>query len=175
MRGLLDVLLGDRGEMLGEKAEVLVKRVRLENTPPYRADLKGIVENRFDLIQAAFGPYVPGDVEPDFRQRGARDYRLDATMTIDEVTAVVISCVLAHNIRRLRDYPRDAQMIAEDVPPVPVYLWDWGIARRSGALRRYSEETVRLSLLPEAEATVTNTGIRFYGCFYSSAEAIAAH
>lgn len=176
-QGLPDVLLGDRGEMLGEKAEVLVKHfgVRLENTPPYRADLKGIVEKRFDLIQASFGPYVPGYVEPDFRQRGARDYRLDATMTIDEFTAVIISCVLAHNIRRLRDYPRDAQMIAEDVPPVPVDLWDWGIARRSGALRRYSEETVRLSLLPEAEATVTATGIRFYGCFYSSAEAIAAH
>lgn len=176
-QGLPDVLLGDRGEMLGERAEVLVKHfgVRLENTPPYRADLKGIVEKRFDLIQAAFGPYVPGYVEPDFRQRGARDYRLDAAMTIDEFTAVIISCVLAHNIRRLRDYPRDAQMIAEDVPPIPVELWDWGIARRSGALRRYPEETVHLSLLPEADATVTATGLRFYGCFYSCAEAIAAH
>ena len=176
-QGLPDVLLGDRGEMLGERAEVLVKHfgVRLENTPPYRADLKGIVEKRFHLIQADFGPYVPGYEEPDFRQRGARDYRLDATLTIDEFTAVIISCVLAHNLRHLRDYPRDMQMIADDVPSTPIDLWEWGIARRSGQPRRYSEEKVRLSLLPEAEATVTETGIRFHGCFYSCAEAVAGH
>ena len=176
-QGLPDVLLGDRGEMLGERAEVLVKHfgVRLENTPPYRADLKGIVEKRFHLIQADFGPYVPGYVEPDFRQRGARDYRLDAALTIDEFTAVIISCVLAHNLRRIRDYPRDAQMIADDVQPVPIELWDWGVARRTGQPRRYPEEVVRFSLLPEAEATVTETGIRFHGCFYSCAEAVAGH
>ena len=176
-QGLPDVLLGDRGEMLGERAEVLVKHfgVRLENTPPYRADLKGIVEKRFHLIQAAFGPYVEGYVETDFRQRGARDYRLDATLTIDEFTTVIISCVLAHNLRRLRDYPRDAQMIADDVPPTPIDLWEWGIARRSGQPRRYPEEKVRLSLLPEAEATVTAKGIQFHGCFYSCTEAVAGH
>ena len=44
--------------ILGERAEVLVKHfgVRLETTQPCRADPQGIVEKRFDLIQAAFGP-----------------------------------------------------------------------------------------------------------------------
>lgn len=175
---LPDALLGDRGEMLGERAEVLARNfgVRLENTPPYRADLKGIVEKRFDLIQAGFGPYVPGYVEPDFRERGARDYRLDAAMTVDEFTAVVISCVLAHNnAHRFNDYPRDKQMIAENVQPIPIELWEWGIVRRTGLPRSHPEETVRLSLLPDAEAVVTSSGIRFYGCFYSCAEAVAGH
>ena len=49
----------------------------MENSAPYRADWKGIVERRFGLLHAAFGPYTPGFIEPDFRERGARDYRLD--------------------------------------------------------------------------------------------------
>jgi len=63
-QGLPDVMLGDRSEMLGGRADVLVKHfgVRLENTPPYRADLNGIVEKRFHLIQADFGPVAEAEV-----------------------------------------------------------------------------------------------------------------
>ncbi|WP_029032207.1 Mu transposase C-terminal domain-containing protein [Salinarimonas rosea] len=174
--GLPSAIIGDRGEMLSPRAETLINHfgVDLKNTPPYRADLKGIVEKRFDLIQKDFGPYVPGFVEPDFRERGVRDYRLDSKLTIDEFISVIINCVLVHNnSHRFKEYPRDAQMIADDVQPVPIDLWEWGIARRGGDLQRYSAEKVRLSLLPEDVATVTRSGIRFYDCYYSSSEAVA--
>lgn len=68
-------LLGDRGEMMGKKAEVLVKNfgVHLENSAPYRPDWKGIVEKQFDLLPAIFKAYAPGYVAPDFKERGAHD------------------------------------------------------------------------------------------------------
>ncbi len=177
-RSLPSALLADRGEMLSAAADPLVQRfgLRLENAAPYRADWKGVVERRFGLLHAAFGPYVPGFVEPDFQARGARDYRLDATLDIDEFTAIVTHLVLHHNNEHLiESYPRDATMIAENVKPVPIELWEWGVQRRTGLQRSFPEDLVKLPLLPSSEATVTAQGIRFYGCFYSCAQALEEH
>ena len=71
---------------------------------------------RFGLIHAAFRPYSPGYVEPDFRERGARDYRLDATLDLDEFTAAII-CIVHHynNEHLLAEYDRDPAMIADEV------------------------------------------------------------
>lgn len=177
-RSLPEALLADRGEMLGAAAETLVQRfgLRLETAAPYRADWKGVVERRFGLLHSAFKPYVPGFVEPDFQDRGAQDYRLDATLDLDEFTAVLINCVLYQNNEHpINSYPRDPAMIAEGVNPIPIELWEWGIQRRTGYQRVFPEELVRLALLPSAEATVTAQGIRFYKCYYSCERALREH
>ena len=51
-QSLPSALLADRGEMLGPAADTLIQRfgVRVENSAPYRADWKGVVERRFGLI-----------------------------------------------------------------------------------------------------------------------------
>lgn len=173
-----DRLLGDRGEMIGFSVETLIQnfRVEIENTAPYRADWKGIVEQRFRLLPAKFRAYTPGYIEGDFQQRGARDYRLDGKLDIDDFTAIIIHCVRYYNTQHLiTGYPRDAQMIAEEVRAIPIELWEWGIAKRSGQLRSYPPDLVRQSVLPSADAVVTPHGIRFYGCFYTCAKAMAEH
>ncbi len=45
-------ILGDRGEMESKLADNLVQMlgIRIENAPPYRADLKGIIEQHFRTI-----------------------------------------------------------------------------------------------------------------------------
>lgn len=135
-----------------------------------------MVERRFGLLHAAFAPDVPGFVEPDFQARGARDYRLDATLDIDEFTAIIIHLVLHHNNEHLiESYPRDARMIAKNVKPIPIELWEWGVQRRTGLQRSFPKDLVKLTLLPSDEATVTAQGIRFYGCFYSCAQALEEH
>ncbi|MBF5096020.1 transposase [Azospirillum sp. INR13] len=177
-RHMPDRLLGDRGEMIGSAVETLIRNfhVEIENTAPYRADWKGIVEQRFRLLPAKFRAYTPGYIEEDFQQRGARDYRLDGTLDIDEFTAIVIQCARYYNTQHLiRGYPRDAEMIAEEVRAIPIELWEWGVARRSGQLRAYPPDLVRQSVLPSDDATVTPHGIRFYGCFYTCAKAMAEH
>ncbi|MGR0189032.1 Mu transposase C-terminal domain-containing protein [Azospirillum aestuarii] len=175
---LPDVLLGDRGEILGSMIDTLSSNfnVQIENAAPYRGDWKGIVEQRFRLIPAKFKAYAPGYIAQDYRARGGSDYRLDATLDIDQFTRIIIHCILYYNnAHLLRDYDKSAAMIADDVPGIPADLWEWGVARRSGKLRVFPEEQVKLSLLPSDDAVVTAQGIRFQGCFYTCPQAIAEH
>jgi hypothetical protein len=172
---LPDVLLGDRGELEGMNADHLVAafNIQVENAAPYRADWKGIVEKQFDTIQRKVKPFLPGYIDKDFRERGARDYRLDAKLTIEQFTQLIIKQIIYYNTKHyLRDYVRDEDMIRDDVQPTPLNLWNWGIRNRSGKLRYFPEETVKLHLLPRGQATVTYRGIKFKGMYYSCERAL---
>ena len=70
-------ILGDRGEMESKNADNLVSMlgVRIENAPPYRADLKGIIEQHFRTINSNATVFLPGRVKPDMAERGGKDYR----------------------------------------------------------------------------------------------------
>lgn len=175
---LPEVLLSDRGETAGKSIETLIEQfhIHLETAAPYRADWKGIVEQKFRLLQANFSPYVPGYVQTDYRERGSSDYRLDATLDIDQFTYIIIHNILAYNNAHvLNNYHRDPDMVADNVKTVPADLWEWGIQRRSGRAHYYSPDLVKFSLLPSDEATVTESGIRFYGCFYICSKAQGEH
>jgi hypothetical protein len=166
---LPEALMADRGEFEGYNADHLVNAfdIRVDNTAPYRGDLKGIVEQHIDLSNEKIIHWTPGRVRK--RERGERDYRLDATPTLNEFRKVMTLSVLDHNNqKRLTDYRKDADMIADQVEPYPVDLWNWGINNRSGHLRKFDLETLRLNLLPEAEATVTQHGIQFMNLAYIS-------
>ena len=168
-------LLGDRGEIESHHIEALINNfnVRVENAASYRADWKGIVEQRFHLLSAKFKKYTPGYIEPDFRQRGARDYRLDAVLDLDDFLRIIIECVLAYNNHHeLTTYDKDRDVAADEVPAIPRELWEWGMHHRSGALRAFPQELVQFSLLPVDEATVTTHGIYFKGCYYTCVKAM---
>lgn len=165
---LPSVLLGDRGEMLSKQADRLAELlgIEVENTPPYRADWKGIVERQFRLLPAKFSADVKGYVEKDFGKRTGPDYRLDACLNLHEFTKIAIHCVLEHNATPVTGYPLENVMIAEEVPAIPNELWEWGTKNRMGTLVRHSENKLLFALLPIAEASVTSKGIYFLGRYY---------
>lgn len=174
-RHLPATILGDRGEIESRMIETLINNfnVTVEVAAAYRADWKGIVEQRFRLLPSKFKPYVPGYIDVDFRARGGKDYRLDAVLDLDQFTQIIIECVLYYNNQHeLKRYDKDRYLAADNVAAVPIDLWEWGIANRSGSLRQYPEDLVRFSLLPVAEATVTVNGIRFQGNFYTCQKAV---
>lgn len=173
---LLQTFLADRGELEGYNVERLISafNIKVENTPPYRADWKGIVEQHFRIINiTGIKPFLPGVVDTDVRVRGDRDYRLDATLTLEEFTSVIIKCVLHHNNHHwLKNYNQDEMMIQDEISLIPRELWNWGIKNRSGKLRSYSEDIVKLHLLPTANARVTYKGIEFKKMRFSSDTAL---
>lgn len=175
-RHMPEAILGDRGEMESKYVETLINsfNVRIENTPPYRADMKGIVEQHFNTINTTATAFLPGHVKRDMKERGGRDYRLDAKLDMRQFTKIMILSALNHNNEHfLEGYERDADMIADDVQPIPSRLWEWGIRNRSGLLRAYPEEQVKLCLMPRGTATVSAKGIYFKGIYYISDRAVA--
>ncbi|MDZ8257976.1 Mu transposase C-terminal domain-containing protein [Nostoc sp. ChiQUE01b] len=165
-----DAILGDRGELAGMKVETLIPNlnVRIENAAPYRADWKGLVERQFRIIHGYVKPFVPGYIDTDFRQRGGHDYRLDGRLDIEEFTKIIIFLILQRNNHDyLSNYSRDEMMIADDINPIPRELWEWGIANRSGRLRTFPEDIIKLNLMPTGQATITARGIKFKGIYYT--------
>jgi hypothetical protein len=177
-QGMPGAIRGDRGELESKSADTLVNalNVRVENAPPFRADMKGIVEQHFNTINGIAIAPLPGHVKPDMSERGGKDYRLDAKLDIHQLTKIVIQCVLYHNNHHLLEgYERTEDMITENIPPIPLELWSWGISHRSGVLRTFPEETVKLALMPADTASVTMKGIRFKNLYYLCERAAAEH
>ena len=175
VKGLPDVVLADKGELNGTKVEAFSQAfgVRIENAPARRGDAKGIVERYFRTVQERFKPYASGVVEDTTsRKRGGHDYRLDASLTLPEFTQIIIAGILYHNnFHTLSKYDRTSGMPG-DLPAIPVMLWNWGLASLTGRLRTAPEELVWINLLPHESATVSELGIRLFGCFYTCQEAI---
>jgi putative transposase len=174
--GLPEVIIGDKGEMLGRHIEVLSKsfHIDIENTPSYRADWKGIVERYFRTVQTKFKPFVEGYVtkNPIGKKRHGIDYRQDGTLTLREFTQIIIKIILFHNNEHtLSKYDPDADL-PETLPYNPLTLWNWGIEYRTGRLRRPPEKLVKVNLLPHIKATITEHGLKLFGCYYTCQSAV---
>lgn len=162
-------LTADRGELEGNKPSQLIDvlGVDVENAPPYRADWKGIVEQQFRLANLRSIRFIPGAIKERYRERGERDYRLDAKLTLCEFTQIMIRNILYHNNHHhMLWYDRNEFMVADDVTPIPRDLWHWGIINRNGRLKKQPEHIVKLNLMIQGEATVTAAGIQFKGVHY---------
>lgn len=176
MVGLPEAIIGDRGEMLSRHVEVLSKsfRINIENTPPYRADWKGVVERYFRTVQVKMKPFVEGYVSGKEigKKRHGKDYRQDGIHTLHEFTQMMIKIVLHYNNdHSLSTYDPDED-IPEALPHNPLTLWNWGIEYRTGKLRRPAYDLVKVNLLPHTDATVTEHGLKLFGCYYTCSEAI---
>lgn len=84
----------------------------------------------------------------------------------------MIKSCLHHNQNMLSNYNREEMMIADDIEPIPLKLWNWGMKNRAGLLRSVSEDIVKLNLMPTANAYITGKGIKFKGLFYTSSTLI---
>jgi len=175
--GLPDAILADRGELFGHQIEYLEQAfgVRIENTPPYRGDAKGIVERNFRTIQADFKPFAPGVVTGTIvKKRGGNDYRMDATLTVEDFTKIVLASILHRNLSSvLTKYDRDPEF-PDNLAAVPINIWNWGIQNRSGRLRNSSEAALKLALLPRQKVTLSDYGIQCFGAFYTCSELMAS-
>ncbi|GFO67770.1 hypothetical protein GMLC_13490 [Geomonas limicola] len=167
-------ILADRGELIGRNADNLPDNldITVENCPPYRGDLKGIVEQQFHRTKEKSVVWLPG-VVLKAKERGTKDYRLDAQLDLYQFTQVMIYTILEYNRFHWMDtYEKELDLIRDDVRPIPLELWEWGIQNRVGKLKERSPEVIKVGLMPQGEATVTERGIRFEGVFYDTERAL---
>lgn len=166
---LCEGLLGDNGEIRGYNANSLVDplKIRVINAAVRRPDWKAIVERRFRMINDLFIEWRPGEVRPRREVRG-KDYRLEAKLDLNQFRRLMIKCVLHYNnSHRLKKFRKDEFMIPKKVEPVPIKLWNYGMAHRTGKLRWESAEKIHLNLLPRDKATTSPQGIAYKGLHYT--------
>jgi len=161
-------LLADRGDMISKRAEGLINElgVIVQNTAPYRGDLKGVVERVFGQLNSHLRETLPGGIHKDHPQRGDKDPRKEAALTIDDCERIIIKAIILHNSSIVEGYPSTPEQIKDGIPSVPLSLWEYGIATRTGNLRVASLEKASINLWPHDKATLGRRGLRFKNLFY---------
>lgn len=171
---LPETIIADRGEFEGYNVENLINNlnVKIENTPPYRGDLKGIVERYFRTTNEKIKHTTPGAIQKEYRVRGDADYRLRATLNLKEFTAIIIYQVIRHNKKVLDKYPRERGLLADEIPAIPIDIWKWGLKNRPCAFIKRERDIIRLNILPKAKASISREGIKYKKMFYSCEKAM---
>jgi hypothetical protein len=170
--GLPQAIVADRAEFLKHKSNNIIRDlgISIENPPAYRADLKGIVENHFNVLHAKLrgADSKFGMKSTNHKQRGVRDARLDACLTLNEYYAIIIQSVLDYNNSKpLVNYPRDMDMVRDKVRAIPQQLLEWGIENRSGLLRSFKLKDLRMKFLPIERGALTKDGLKFKKAWYN--------
>ena len=158
------VLVTDMGsEFISETFEQITELgITLENLPAYRPELKGNVEKFFDVIQNLFKPYLKGKgvIEPDFQERGARDYRKDACLTLEQFEKIIIKCILYYNSQRIiENYPYTEAMIQAKIKPYASDIWEWGKSQDGANLIPVISKQLILTLLPRTTGKFSRVGL----------------
>lgn len=164
-------LVTDQGsEYKGENfSQITDLGVELINLKSYRADEKGPVEQCFNALQNYFKPILKGKgvIEVDFQERGARDYRKDACLTMADFEKVILNCIIFYNSSRLlENFPFTEEMIEAEVKPIPCYVWKWGCEQLGANLMEVGKEELIKVLLPRTTGKFGRNGLSVNGLHY---------
>lgn len=136
--------------------------VTVINLPPYRPELKGVVEKFFDVLQGLYKPHLwgKGVIEPDYQERGAHDYRLDVSLTMADFERVILRCIIYYNCHRIiDDFPYSEKMLAENIKPYANAIWNYGLTQPGANLIPIDYDTLILTLLPRTQGRFTRQGL----------------
>ena len=159
------VLVTDKGsEYKSENFEQITQLgVSVINLESYRPELKGSVEKFFDLIQELYKKNLHGKgvIEFDFQERGARDYRRDACLTLADFEKIILHCIIYYNSKRVvENYPYTEDMIRAKVPPHSNAIFEYGRNQMSANLIKIEKAKLIQVLLPRIEGKFTRSGLK---------------
>lgn len=165
--GCLDIL-HDRGEQLSipstDSAHDL--RINLSPCPPFRPDKKGSIETLFHWIRDATIKWMPGAVLSRARERGQRDCRLDATLTLYRFTRIIVHAILMFNKTADVSDRLVGPLSGLEIKATPINLWNYGLDNLNGSAPQWDQDTLYTALLPSAEVSVRKDGVSFAGHSY---------
>jgi hypothetical protein len=178
---LPESLLCDRGELAGLAPEqLLVPITQLSITPPYRPDMKAIVERRFGLFNTELLHELPGSTKGRARTRGEPDPRLQSQLTIHEFTTLLIDEVLQQNQSICETLASQSPLLIQNgLAPTPLNYWNIHRQTNRTAFKVADPNKLTAELLYPVEVSMTGQGIRlndniFYICDHSDFDALKA-
>lgn len=163
--------LGDRGEMISYNSDRICDGMNatISNTQSLLPTRKGLVESGFKVTHTAIKSDTPG-YAPDFlaKKRRAKHYHLDASLTLDECISLVLGSIIEHNTTVMRRYELTPEQALADWDAIPNELWQNEVSHHGCAGSRYTYDYLQMQLMPRDKSAVTQDGIVFKGCIYSS-------
>lgn len=170
-------LLCDRGEYLSKAASFTAIKLALDMqyTPPYRPDLKGLVEVLHRIAKDAQFLFIPGAM--DYRRAEfdlQKSHPQESVFTVRDYTQYLHVIFSKYNLTADRTKRIDAHMGAAGVDPSPAGLWNWGHTMGVGYQRAISQAELITSLLPSQIARVGRTAVVLgnndYTCDFAPAD-----
>lgn len=162
----------DRGEYLSKRAKTtgMQLSLNLSYAPPFRPDLKGIVEVMHRILKNTQYNFLPGAMDArraEYELR--RSNPAEATMTVRHYMQYLHECFFHYNLTADRSHRLDAHMIGAGVFPSPSGLWRWGHAMGIGYRKVQAEAELISTLLPSStKGRVSRSGVSFCGNEYRS-------
>jgi len=159
---LCATLLCDRGEYLSQGASQTGFKLlpSLSYAPPYRPDLKGLVEVLHRIEKDKLYPFVPGAIDARRKEYDLRRFNPNkAVFTVREFAHYLHVIFTEYNLTANREHRLDSHMKAADVISTPAGLWNWGHQMGIATRRAVSFSDLITTLLPNADATVARNGI----------------
>jgi len=163
-------VFADRGEILSERARNLAEELRLQLliAPPYRPDLKGLVERYFRFVNDAAIAWIPGAVVEKHRERGQEDPRLDAVMTLNGLLRVLLVLVAENNGFKDMGKHMSVSMIRSEIDAAPIGFWSYGLSVLHGSPHFLSKADAVKQLLPTMEARCNRLGLQWEQLRYTA-------
>ena len=169
MPGVLVTDMGSeyKGETFSQIAELGIKVI---NLPPFRPELKGMVEKFFDVLQGLYKKHLKGKgvVEPDASERGVHNYRLDACLTLREFEQILLHCIVYYNSKRVMDFPFTDEMIFDGVRPHASQIFAWSRNQMGANLLDVDDRRLIQTLLPRTTAKFKRNGLNVNGMRYKN-------
>lgn len=157
-------LLADRAELLSNMSSSLTTNLNIDlsNVPSYRAELKSYIEKQHHIYQSRLKGLLNkyAVIDRNEEPRITADSRKQAVLNMKDITNLIIRETLHFNkYHWMPDYPMSPEMRAEIKEPTPLNIFNYGVAKGLGNLRRLEKHIVWRNSLPRKECLVTRDGI----------------
>lgn len=165
------VLMCDRGEYLSKGASITGAKLIpcLSYAPPYRPDLKGLVEVLHRIEKDRQYLFAPGAIDQRRKEFELRQFDPNsAVLTVRDYTQYLYTIFSEYNLIANRAHRLDAHMKAAGVFPSPAGLWRSGHEVNIGVRRDIPLSELITNLLPGDMGRVTRHGVMFAGKEYKS-------
>lgn len=138
--------------------------IDLDIVSPGTGSLKGIVENVFKVLHSQINSTVEGNGL--ITKRHDSDHKEKAVLTIEEYTKMVVAFVIGHNQKMMQGFKLTKDMVAKGVEPIPVRLWEYGMANAIRPRPIKSKLQYLYALMKKAYAKYDKRGICFNKLYY---------
>lgn len=154
-------IFADRGEFLSEGGRSLARdlQVRLSLAAPYRADWKSLVERWLGVQNQLVVHWVPGAVRTRGKDRGDRDVRLDAKLTVNDMLRLLLSLASEWNQSHDMTGHVSASMIRNGVEATPDGFWRYGLEHLHGSPQYLTRDDAVRTFLPLLAVRASRSGL----------------